>query len=92
MTTASRETVEGGRFVPGQPDMWAFVLFESLVFTVYFAIYLVYRAQARRDRLCRRLGLRRRRRRLGLRGATAGPCVVGQEQHGKDAGEQEVRS
>jgi nitric oxide reductase NorE protein len=34
------------RFVPGQPDMWAFVLFESLVFTAYFGFYLFYRAQS----------------------------------------------
>ena len=27
------------RFVPGQPDMWAFVLFEALVFTAYFIVY-----------------------------------------------------
>jgi nitric oxide reductase NorE protein len=33
------------RFVPGQPDMWAFVLFESLVFTSYFVVYLVFRTQ-----------------------------------------------
>ncbi|EUA07699.1 cytochrome c oxidase subunit III family protein [Mycobacterium kansasii 732] len=33
------------RFVPGQPDMWAFVLFEMLVFTAYLAFYLFYRAQ-----------------------------------------------
>jgi nitric oxide reductase NorE protein len=31
--------------VPGQPDMWAFVLFETLVFTSYFVVYLVFRAQ-----------------------------------------------
>jgi nitric oxide reductase NorE protein len=31
------------RFVPGQPDMWAFVLFETLVFTAYFGFYLFYR-------------------------------------------------
>ncbi len=30
------------RFVPGQPDMWAFVLFEALVFTAYFGFYLFY--------------------------------------------------
>ena len=24
------------KFVPGQPDMWMFVLFESLLFTGYF--------------------------------------------------------
>jgi nitric oxide reductase NorE protein len=31
--------------VPGQPDMWFFVLFESLIFTSYFCVYLYYRAQ-----------------------------------------------
>jgi nitric oxide reductase NorE protein len=31
------------RFVPGQPDMWAFVLFEALVFTAYFVVYVVCR-------------------------------------------------
>ncbi|ORB45924.1 cytochrome c oxidase subunit 3 [Mycobacterium persicum] len=34
------------RFVPGQPDMWAFVLFETLVFTAYFSFYLFYRTQS----------------------------------------------
>ncbi|HEY0227594.1 MAG TPA: cytochrome c oxidase subunit 3 family protein [Mycobacterium sp.] len=33
------------RFVPGQPDMWAFVLFETLVFTAYFGFYLFSRAR-----------------------------------------------
>ena len=33
------------RFVPGQPDMWAFVLFETLVFTSYFVVYLLFRTQ-----------------------------------------------
>ena len=33
------------RRVPGQPDMWFFVLFESLIFTSYFGVYLYYRAQ-----------------------------------------------
>jgi nitric oxide reductase NorE protein len=28
------------KHVPGQPDMWVFVLFESLVFTSYFCVYL----------------------------------------------------
>lgn len=32
-------------FIPGQPDMWAFVLFETLVFTSYFAVYLFSRTQ-----------------------------------------------
>jgi nitric oxide reductase NorE protein len=34
------------RFVSGQPDMWAFVLFETLVFTGYFGFYLFYRARS----------------------------------------------
>ena len=32
---------------PGQPDMWFFVLFESMVFTSYFCVYLFYRTQTR---------------------------------------------
>ncbi|MET0168311.1 MAG: cytochrome c oxidase subunit 3 [Vicinamibacterales bacterium] len=35
------------RFVPGQPDMWMFVLFETLLFTGYFSVYLVSRTQDR---------------------------------------------
>jgi nitric oxide reductase NorE protein len=33
------------KFVPGQPDMWVFVLFETLLFTGYFSVYLVSRTQ-----------------------------------------------
>src|ERR1700755_3167079 len=40
------EREQRARFVPGQPDMWAFVLFESLVFTAYFGFYLFYRTQS----------------------------------------------
>lgn len=36
---------ESTRFVPGQPDMWFFVLFETLLFTGYFSVYLVSRTQ-----------------------------------------------
>src|SRR5262245_66289823 len=43
---AARETVEHDRFVPGQPDMWAFVLFEALVFTAYFTVYVVCRTRS----------------------------------------------
>jgi nitric oxide reductase NorE protein len=39
-------TAEPAEFVPGQPDMWAFVLFESLVFTSYFVVYMVGRTQS----------------------------------------------
>jgi nitric oxide reductase NorE protein len=38
----------GPRRVPGQPDMWVFVLFESLVFTSYFCVYLFFRTQHER--------------------------------------------
>ena len=31
--------------MPGEPDMWFFVLFESLVFTSYFCVYLYSRTQ-----------------------------------------------
>jgi nitric oxide reductase NorE protein len=46
---SSTEEVERkpARFVPGQPDMWVFVLFESLLFTGYFSVYLVGRVQNR---------------------------------------------
>jgi len=44
-TETARHTAESERHVPGQPDMWAFVLFESLVFTVYFTIYVIFRSQ-----------------------------------------------
>ncbi len=40
------EKSKHARFVPGQPDMWAFVLFETLVFTAYFGFYLFYRARS----------------------------------------------
>jgi nitric oxide reductase NorE protein len=40
------ETGKRAKFVPGQPDMWAFVLFETLVFTAYFGFYLFYRARS----------------------------------------------
>ena len=33
------------RRVPGQPDMWLFVLFEALLFTGYFSVYLALRTQ-----------------------------------------------
>ncbi len=34
------------RAVPGQPDMWSFVLFEALVFTGYFTVYIIRRTQS----------------------------------------------
>lgn len=33
------------KHVPGQPDMWAFALFELLLFGSYFAVYFVGRTQ-----------------------------------------------
>ena len=52
MTSAARTQsgapgpVEAARFVPGQPDMWAFVLFEAFVFTAYFTVYVFSRARS----------------------------------------------
>lgn len=45
----SAQQAEGkpAKFVPGQPDMWMFVLFETLLFTGYFSVYLVSRTQDR---------------------------------------------
>ena len=43
---AASERAGGVRFVPGQPDMWAFVLFEALVFTSYFTVYVIRRTQS----------------------------------------------
>ena len=40
------DTRTPARFVPGQPDMWAFVLFETLVFTSYFVVYLIFRTRS----------------------------------------------
>jgi nitric oxide reductase NorE protein len=37
------------KHMPGQPDMWFFVLFESLVFTSYFCVYLYSRTQHERS-------------------------------------------
>ncbi len=49
MTTIEKTTPSGQaeeeRHIPGQPDMWFFVLFESMVFTSYFCVYLYYRTQ-----------------------------------------------
>src|ERR1700752_3324473 len=42
-----QDEVKPAKFVPGQPDMWMFVLFETLLFTGYFSVYLVSRTQNR---------------------------------------------
>jgi nitric oxide reductase NorE protein len=52
VTTTEEVTEDGGasdaeRF-PGEPDMWLFVVFESLVFTSYFCVYLYVRAHHER--------------------------------------------
>ena len=52
MTTTENTAPAGTeeeRHVPGQPDMWFFVLFESLIFTSYFCVYLYYRTQNERS-------------------------------------------
>jgi nitric oxide reductase NorE protein len=43
--SAAREAAAPARVVPGQPDMWVFVLFEALVFTAYFGVYIIRRTQ-----------------------------------------------
>ncbi len=43
---AASDAKTPAKFVPGQPDMWAFVFFETLIFTAYFGFYLFYRAQS----------------------------------------------
>ncbi len=44
--SGAQGSLEAGRFVPGQPDMWAFVLFEAFVFTAYFTVYVFSRARS----------------------------------------------
>jgi nitric oxide reductase NorE protein len=46
MQAVASDPAKLARFVPGQPDMWAFVLFEALVFTGYFGVYMVRRMQS----------------------------------------------
>jgi nitric oxide reductase NorE protein len=46
MNGASQEAAQPVRFVPGQPDMWAFVLFEALLFTAYFTVYVICRTRS----------------------------------------------
>lgn len=44
MTTQSvKDAEKPAEFVPGQPDMWFFVLFETLLFTAYFVVYMLAR-------------------------------------------------
>jgi len=38
------DTAKPARHIPGQPDMWVLVLFEALIFTAYFAVYLFHRS------------------------------------------------
>ena len=42
----AEDTDKPAEFVPGQPDMWAFVLFERLLFTSYFVVYMFFRTQS----------------------------------------------
>jgi len=43
---AGHGTAEPGRFWNGQPDMWAFVVFEAFLFTAYFTVYVISRTQS----------------------------------------------
>jgi nitric oxide reductase NorE protein len=44
--STAQDSERPARFVPGQPDMWAFVLFEALVFTSYFVVYVIFRTRS----------------------------------------------
>lgn len=43
MTSAA---LKDARSVPGQPDIWYFVLFETLIFGAYFVAYAICRAES----------------------------------------------
>lgn len=43
--TAETSIASRKRAVPGQPDMWMFVLFETLIFAAYLAFYIFNRAR-----------------------------------------------
>ena len=43
--SATEVETEATEHVPGEMDMWFFVVFESLVFTSYFCVYLWFRTQ-----------------------------------------------
>ena len=45
MTITDNAPTEDVDRIPGEPDMWVFVLFESLVFASYFCVYLYFRTQ-----------------------------------------------
>ena len=44
--SGANSPLEAARFVPGQPDMWAFVIFEAFLFTAYFTVYVICRVQS----------------------------------------------
>ena len=46
MQPVTSEPLKSEGYVPGQPDMWAFVLFEAFLFTGYFVVYMVCRTQS----------------------------------------------
>jgi nitric oxide reductase NorE protein len=52
MTTTDEPTtgtqLDDVEHIPGEPDIWFFVVFESLVFTSYFCVYLFFRTQHER--------------------------------------------
>jgi nitric oxide reductase NorE protein len=45
VATTTKDGDKPAKFVPGQPDMWAFVLFEALLFSAYWGVYLFMRTQ-----------------------------------------------
>jgi nitric oxide reductase NorE protein len=43
--SVAKDRNKPAKFIPGQPDMWVFVLFETLVFTSYFVVYMIFRTR-----------------------------------------------
>jgi nitric oxide reductase NorE protein len=50
-TLEAEPTTEETGHIPGQPGIWFFVLFESLIFTSYFCVYLYSRTHHERSYL-----------------------------------------
>ncbi|MDP9142494.1 MAG: cytochrome c oxidase subunit 3 family protein [Pseudomonadota bacterium] len=44
MTDTTTAATEAKSHIPGQPDIWLFVMFEVIVFSSYFVVYMLYRS------------------------------------------------
>jgi len=45
LTSARSGNVTASQLIPGERDIWVFVLFEAIVFSSYFIVYLIKRVQ-----------------------------------------------